>query len=91
MTISEGFGGAVGDTPLIRLRRLSEETGCDILGKAEFMKPGGSVKDRAALAIIQDAEARGRFGRAARWWKALPAIRGSAWLISAMPGVTDVL
>ncbi len=49
----------VGKTPLIRLRRLSELTGCDILGKAEFMNPGGSVKDRAALGIIQDAEARG--------------------------------
>src|SRR5438034_5439837 len=48
----------VGNTPLIRLRRLSERTGCEILGKAEFMNPGGSVKDRAALGIIQDAEAR---------------------------------
>lgn len=50
---------AVGETPLLRLRRASEMTGCTILGKAEFMNPGGSVKDRAALAIIQDAEARG--------------------------------
>jgi cysteine synthase A len=50
---------AVGKTPLIRLRRASEMTGCTILGKAEFMNPGGSVKDRAALAIIEDAEARG--------------------------------
>lgn len=58
-TIRDGFVGTVGDTPLIRLRRLSEETGCDILGKAEFLNPGGSVKDRAALAIIRDAEARG--------------------------------
>ena len=49
----------IGNTPLIRLRRASELTGCDILGKAEFMNPGGSVKDRAALAIIEDAEARG--------------------------------
>jgi len=49
----------VGKTPLIRLRRLSELTGCEILGKAEFMNPGGSVKDRAALGIIEDAEARG--------------------------------
>jgi cysteine synthase A len=48
----------VGNTPLIRLRRLSELTGCEILGKAEFMNPGGSVKDRAALGIIEDAEAR---------------------------------
>ncbi|WP_111429143.1 cysteine synthase A [Rhodobacteraceae bacterium DSL-40] len=50
---------AVGNTPLIRLRRASEETGCEILGKAEFMNPGQSVKDRAALYIIRDAEARG--------------------------------
>jgi cysteine synthase A len=50
---------AIGNTPLIRLRRASEATGCTILGKAEFMNPGGSVKDRAALAIIRDAEERG--------------------------------
>jgi len=49
----------VGRTPLLRLRHLSELTGCEILGKAEFMNPGGSVKDRAALGIIEDAEARG--------------------------------
>ncbi|HEY2589946.1 MAG TPA: cysteine synthase A [Steroidobacteraceae bacterium] len=57
--VQNGFAGTVGRTPLIRLRRLSEETGCEILGKAEFMNPGGSVKDRAALAIIEDAERRG--------------------------------
>jgi len=50
--------GHIGHTPLLRLRRLSELTGCEILGKAEFMNPGGSVKDRAALGIIEDAEAR---------------------------------
>ncbi|WP_237442406.1 cysteine synthase A [Saccharibacter sp. 17.LH.SD] len=50
---------AIGNTPLIRLRKASEATGCDIYGKAEFMNPGGSVKDRAALAIIQDAFKRG--------------------------------
>ena len=55
----DGFVGAVGGTPLIRLARLSEETGCEIFGKAEFMNPGGSVKDRAALYIILDAERRG--------------------------------
>lgn len=55
----EGLVGAIGRTPLIRLRRASEATGCTILGKAEFMNPGGSVKDRAALAIIADAEAKG--------------------------------
>jgi cysteine synthase A len=57
--LAEGFEQAVGNTPLIRLRRASEATGCTILGKAEFMNPGGSVKDRAALAIITDAERRG--------------------------------
>ena len=51
-----GIDGYVGNTPLIRLRRLSELTGCEILGKAEFMNPGGSVKDRAAYGIITDAE-----------------------------------
>jgi cysteine synthase A len=55
-----GIENHVGNTPLIRLRRLSELTGCEILGKAEFMNPGGSVKDRAALSIIVDAETTGR-------------------------------
>ena len=59
MITREGFAGTVGNTPLIRLRKLSEETGCEILGKAEFLNPGGSVKDRAALYIIRDAEKRG--------------------------------
>ena len=49
----------IGNTPLIRLNRVSDETGCEILGKAEFMNPGQSVKDRAALFIVRDAEARG--------------------------------
>jgi len=56
----DGFVGTVGGTPLIKLRRASEETGCTILGKAEFLNPGGSVKDRPALYIIKDAEERGR-------------------------------
>ncbi|MEE9603648.1 MAG: pyridoxal-phosphate dependent enzyme, partial [Thermoguttaceae bacterium] len=60
MDIRDGFVGSVGDTPLIRLRRMSDETGCEILGKAEFMNPGGSVKDRAALGIIEAAERDGR-------------------------------
>ncbi len=58
--IAEGFWGAVGQTPLIRLKRASEATGCEILGKAEFMNPGGSVKDRAAIGILRDAVARGQ-------------------------------
>jgi len=57
--IKNGFVGTVGNTPLIRLKRFSEETGCEILGKAEFLNPGGSVKDRAALYIIKDAEEKG--------------------------------
>ncbi len=57
-----GFVAAIGNTPLIRLKGISDMTGCDVYGKAEFMNPGGSVKDRAAKAIIEDAEARGNLG-----------------------------
>jgi len=59
MDIKYGFVGAIGNTPLIRLNSFSDETGCEILGKAEFLNPGGSVKDRAALYIIKDAEEKG--------------------------------
>ncbi len=59
MDIKRGFIEAIGNTPLIRLNSFSDETGCEILGKAEFLNPGGSVKDRAALYIIEDAERRG--------------------------------
>jgi cysteine synthase A len=59
LDIRDGFIGSIGNTPLIRLRGPSELTGCEILGKAEFLNPGGSVKDRAALYIILDAEKRG--------------------------------
>jgi cysteine synthase A len=59
MTINKDLAASVGNTPLIRLNRLSDATGCEILGKAEFMNPGQSVKDRAALFIIRDAIARG--------------------------------
>ncbi|KAI4163676.1 MAG: hypothetical protein LQ342_002710 [Letrouitia transgressa] len=55
-----GFVGAIGNTPLIRMKRLSEETGCEVLGKAEFQNPGGSVKDRAALYVVKDAEEKGQ-------------------------------
>ena len=58
--VNDGLLGAIGETPLIRLAKASELTGCEIYGKAEFMNPGGSVKDRAALAIIQDALDAGR-------------------------------
>ena len=59
MEIRDGFVGAIGNTPLIRLRGPSELTACNVLGKAEFLNPGGSVKDRAALYMILDAEKRG--------------------------------
>ena len=59
MTIHHGIVDAIGNTPLIRLRQASEQTGCEILGKAEFMNPGQSVKDRAALFIIREAERTG--------------------------------
>ncbi len=59
MHVAKDLEAAVGNTPLIRLRKASEETGCEILGKAEFMNPGQSVKDRAALFIIRDAIAKG--------------------------------
>jgi cysteine synthase A len=60
METRDGFLGAIGNTPLIRLERASQATGCEILGKAEFLNPGGSVKDRAALAIVRDAERQGK-------------------------------
>src|SRR2546430_15943821 len=59
MDIRDGLVGAIGNAPLIRLRGPSELTGCEILGKAEFLNPGGSVKDRAGLYLILDAEQRG--------------------------------
>jgi cysteine synthase A len=59
MEVRDGLVESIGNTPLIKLRKASELTGCTILGKAEFLNPGGSIKDRAALYIIRDAEARG--------------------------------
>ena len=60
MRVYTDLANAVGNTPLIRLRKASEMTGCEILGKAEFLNPGQSVKDRAALFIIRDAVAKGQ-------------------------------
>lgn len=60
MNVRSGFIDSIGNTPLIRLRAASAATGCDIYGKAEFLNPGGSIKDRAALAIIEDAEKSGK-------------------------------
>ncbi|MFO1048183.1 MAG: cysteine synthase A [Geminicoccaceae bacterium] len=59
MDVRKGFVDLVGNTPLLRLNKVSDATGCEILGKCEFLNPGGSVKDRAALAIIGDAEEKG--------------------------------
>ena len=59
MSIVNGLTSSIGKTPMIRINSLSEETGCEILGKAEFMNPGGSVKDRAALWMIEEAEKSG--------------------------------
>ncbi len=59
MSIVNGLTSSIGNTPMIRINSLSEDTGCEILGKAEFMNPGGSVKDRAALWMIQEAEKSG--------------------------------
>ncbi|MGQ0580862.1 MAG: cysteine synthase A [Reyranella sp.] len=59
MNVRSGFIESIGNTPLIKLRAASKATGCEIYGKAEFLNPGGSVKDRAALAMIRDAEKRG--------------------------------
>ena len=56
MIVREGFRETIGNTPLIRLKEASENTGCNIYGKAEFLNPGGSVKDRAALFIVKDAD-----------------------------------
>src|SRR5688572_10070613 len=60
MDVRSGFIDSIGNTPLIKLIAASEATGCEIYGKAEFLNPGGSVKDRAALAIVEDAEKRGQ-------------------------------
>ncbi len=59
MNVRDGFRDTIGNTPLIRLREASENTGCEIYGKAEFLNPGGSIKDRAALYIVKDAEEKG--------------------------------
>ncbi len=88
MSIADGFTGSVGNTPLIRLRRVSEETGCEILGKAEFMNPGGSVKDRAARAIVlRGREERRICPRRERSSKAPPAIPESGSPMCAMRAV----
>lgn len=77
MAIRKGTVGAIGNTPLIELRQASEQTGCRILAKAEFMNPGGSVKDRAALFMIEDAERRG-------------LIEPGGWVVEGTAGNTGI-
>lgn len=77
MAIRKGTVGAIGNTPLIELRQASELTGCRILAKAEFMNPGGSVKDRAALYMIEDAERKG-------------LIEPGGWVVEGTAGNTGI-
>ena len=81
----DGIIEAIGNTPLIKLERVSAETGCTILGKAEFMNPGQSVKDRARFFIIKDAVKKASCGPAALSSRAPPAIPASDLRWSAMP------
>ena len=83
MQIRDGIIEAIGNTPLIKFERASEATGCTILGKAEFMNPGGSVKDRAGRHMILDAEKRGELRPAALSSRRPPAIPASALRSSA--------
>jgi len=84
MDIKPDVIAAIGNTPLIKLRRASEMTGCTILGKAEFMNPGQSVKDRAALFIVKDATVKGALRPGGTIVRAPPATRVSAWRSSPM-------
>ena len=79
---------AIGRTPLIRLKRASELSGCDIWGKAEFMNPGQSVKDRAALQIVRQAEAEGKLRPGGLIVEEPPATPASAWPWSARRSAT---
>ena len=88
MAIRAGFSGTIGETPLIRLTGPSDETGCNILAKAEFLNPGGSVKDRAALFIIDAAEKSGALRPGAPSSKAPRATPASAWRTSALSAAT---
>ena len=85
MTINNDVVEAIGNTPLIKLKRATELTGCTILGKAEFMNPGQSVKDRAALFIIEDAIRKGALRPGGVIVEGTAVIPGSDWPSSAMP------
>ena len=84
MQYASDLANAVGNTPLIKLRRVSEETGCTILGKAEFLNPGQSVKDRAALYIIRDAIDRGTLKPGGT------IVEGTACLLYTSPSPRDL-
>jgi cysteine synthase A len=83
MQFCNGIIEAIGNTPLIKLERVSAATGCTILGKAEFMNPGQSVKDRAALFMIQDAVKRGELKPGGIVVEGPPATPVSAFALSA--------
>jgi cysteine synthase A len=85
MTIRPDLPASIGQTPLIKLRHASELTGCTILGKAEFMNPGGSVKDRAALFIIRDAVRRGALRPGGVIVEGTAGNTGSGWPSWATP------
>ena len=91
MLAEKGFAGAVGNTPLIKLNKLSKATGRNIFGKAEWMNPGGSVKDRAALWLVERAEERGWIKPGGTIVEVLPVTLVLVWLISVVPRVTNVL
>ena len=88
MHIRDGVIEAIGHTPLIKLEHASEATGCTILGKAEFMNPGGSVKDRAGRQMILEAENRGELRPGGLVVSRPPAIPASAWRLSPMRAAT---
>ena len=88
MSYLQGLSGSIGNTPLIKIESLSKATGCEILGKAEFMNPGGSVKDRAALWMVEAAERSGELKAAAPLLRALQAIPVSASPMSATAEAT---
>ena len=88
MDITRGFAEAVGNTPLIRINTLSDQTGCEILGKAEFMNPGGSVKDRAALWIIREHERSGALKPGGTVVEGTAGNTGLASRTSATPAAT---
>jgi cysteine synthase A len=90
--VTSGVLDSIGHTPMIRLKRASEETGCEIFGKAEFMNPGGSIKDRIARYIILEAERRGELGKGATIMEVTSGNTGIALaMVGAMRGYRVVI